>query len=245
MSMLPKISLPEIQLTIPSTKQQKKFRPFTVKEEKILLMAKEGDETDSILASSQVIRNCCLDPNFDVENLPTFDFEYLFIQLRARSIGGVIDVFFQPTKKTACQTCKKHHKVSINIDDIHIKEYPTHSNKIDLGNSIRLVMKYPTVKNISEIVKIQDKDSNNLDFSFDVIAECIAQISDSEKVYDLMDVPKEETIAFLESLTNDQFSKIAEFFVTMPVINHKVEWTCKECGEKYVHDIEGLQSFFG
>jgi len=238
---LPKINVPTFEMTIPSTEQKVKYRPFLVKEEKILLMAMEGkDKNEMALALKQTINNCCLD-DIDVDALAPFDLEYFFILLRAKSIGETIDLTYKCKNKKGKTACDNVINFTVNIDDVKVTKDPKHTSKIDLTNTIGITMKYPDLETIID----QNFDTDSVDDILEVIIECMESIYDENAVYKMKDTDKSETAEFLEGLTQDQFGKIKAFFDTMPKVKYKDTLICNKCKKDNEVEIEGMQNFFG
>ncbi len=228
---LPKIKHPTYNFTIPSTKKNVNVRPFTVQEEKILLMAKSSDKTEDIIASvKQIIRNCIIDP-VDVDQLATFDIEYLFVKLRSKSIGEVVDLVYKDPDT------EEEIKFKINLEDVEVKYDPDHSNKIMLNNDVGVVMKYPTLNDVKQ-VEMESDDENSI---LNVLINCIDKIFDDEKVYS--DFSKDELIDFIDNLPIESMNEIKKFFDTMPVLIHNVTLTNKN-GDTREITLKGLNSFF-
>jgi len=244
---LPKISVPQYTLKLPSTGEEIKYRPFLVKEEKILLIAMESEDEKEILdATKNVIQNCVFG-NINIDTLPIFDIEYLFLWLRAKSKGEVIEL------KYNCPDCKAEIPVSFNIEEITLKKGDGHTNKIELTEELGICLKYPDMNLQSKIDSIEeDKQINKL---FKSIILCVDYIYDQDKMYASKDYTEKEMEEFLESLNDTQFKKISNFFETMPKLKHEVELVCinkvkregkknASCGYKEKLVLEGLQSFF-
>lgn len=228
---LPALSSPEFITEIPSTKAKIKFRPFLVREEKILYMALEGgDSTEIQNATVKVLNDCILTPDVDVSNLATFDVEHLFLQLRGKSVGENIDIVLRHQDSD----CKETVNVSINLDDIKVIGEIS-DGKIMLTDDIGIKMKYPRA---GDITKLQTSEIN----IFNSIAYLVDFIYDKENVYN--DYSIEEIAEWLEQLNQKQFQLITDFMNNMPKLSHTVEWTCNVCGEKETIVLEGLQSFF-
>ena len=246
---LPTIAVPQYTLTVPSTEKEIKFRPFLVKEEKILLLAMEGEDQDQIIdATKEIIQNCVYG-DIDVNALPAFDLEYIFLQLRGKAKGEILEL------KYKCPKCKGEIPIAINLDDIKIVKLDKHTKTIQLTDELGVVMKYPDLKLQEYIGKIT-KDQSQIEGLFETVTHCIDYIFDKDNTYPTKDHTKKEVVDFLESLTDDQFQKIAKFFETMPALKHDVELHCKnkvkgkskakkECGYKEKMTLEGLGSFFG
>ena len=242
---LPRIAVPKYTLIIPSSGKEISYRPFLVKEEKILLIAMEsGEEKEMIGAVQNIIENCVYD-DLDVKNMPMFDIEYIFLQLRAKSKGEIVDLSFD------CGKCKKPITIQIDLTKIEIIKTEGHDIKIPLSDDIGIIMKYPSM----EIQNIINKEKSDVENVFSTITSCIGSIWDKESVYATKDHTKEELNDFLESLPDDSFSKIQKFFDTVPKLKHEFELKCTSkngkgknshiCGWKETKTLEGLGSFFG
>ena len=240
---LPTIAVPEYTLTLPSTGKEVKYRPFLVKEEKILLLAMESEKTEEILlATKTIIENCIFD-DLDVDEMPTFDMEYIFLQLRGKAKGEVIELQYK------CPTCKGEIPLNIPIDDIKVSKDENHTNDIKLTEDLGVIMKYPNMKLQMDIAN-NEEDKNEIENLFKTIILCIDYIYDKENTYPSKDHTKKEMNDFLESLTDTQFQKLAEFFSTAPALKHSIELHCKNkkakktCNYKETKVLEGLNSFF-
>lgn len=230
---LPALSSPEFITEIPSTKQKIKFRPFLVREEKILYMALEGKDNSEILnAVITVLSNCILTPNIDISKLATFDIEYLFLQLRGKSVGESIEIILRHTDSE----CKESVNVAVNLDDIKVQGEIS-DGKIMLTDDVGIKLKYPHAEDLTRIERVAE--GRNV---FDSIAYIVDYIYDKETVYN--DYSIEEISEWLEQLNQEQFNKIINFMNNMPKLSHTIEWTCNACGEKETIVLEGLQSFF-
>ena len=236
---LPKIATPTYELELPSTGETIQYRPFLVKEEKLLVIALESEDTKQITtAIKTVIKNCILTKNIKVETLPTFDIEYLFLNIRGKSVGEEIEVNIICPDDGETQV-----PVKINLDDIQVQKNEEHSNKIKLDNSIMMEMKYPS---LDQFIKnnFDFNDKNAMDQSFELIGSCIDKIFTEDEVWSTADVTKKELIEFLESMNSSQFKDIERFFETMPKLSHKVKVTNPKTEVESEVVIEGLASFF-
>lgn len=241
---LPKINVPMFTLVLPSTGQKLKFRPFCVKEEKVLLLAIESENEQEIaLALKQIINNCIQEP-LDVDDLATFDIEYIFLQLRAKSVGETVTITFTGREGADCAECKKSKEVQVRISDLEVKKDPKHTNIVRLTDSIGITMKYPTFEAIPRMADFRSKGGKVADGALDLIYACIENIFDSTTVNDIKDEPKEAVIQFIENLTKAQFAAVMEFFDTMPTLRHTLHLKCDTCGFKQDYVIEGIKSFF-
>ena len=247
---LPTIAVPEYTLTIPSTKKEVKYRPFLVKEEKILLLAMESEKTEEIITATKTIIENCVYGDFDVNEMPTFDIEYIFLQLRAKAKGEVLDL------KYKCPKCELEIPININIDDIKvITNDKEHTKDIKLTEELGVMMKYPNLSLQTKIAKTSS-DKPEIEGLFETMTACIDYIYDKETTYPAKDHTEKEMTDFLESLTDTQFQKLSKFFETAPALRHNIELHCKnkgkvpkgekkkECGYKEKITLEGLNSFF-
>jgi hypothetical protein len=238
---LPKISTPTYELELPSTGQNIKYRPFLVREEKLLVLALESEDTKEITtAIKTVIKNCIQTRGVKVEALPTFDIEYLFLNIRGKSVGEVIEVnLICPDDNDT--TVKKE----IAIDEIEIKRNDEHTNQIKIDDNLMMEMKYPSLEQFIKSNFDFSANTNNMDQSFDLIVSCIDKIYNSEEVWASSDVTKKELVDFLEQMNSTQFKQIEKFFETMPKLHYST--TIKNPNTKVESEIvlEGLSSFFG
>ena len=238
---LPMMSTPTYNLVIPSTGEKVRYRPFLVKEEKALLIAQQSEETEVMVESlKQVIGGCVLD-KINVDELATFDIEYIFTQIRAKSVGEVVELLFPCDEDHGEDQDKAKLKISIDISNLEVEFPEGHSKKIDLFGDVGVVMKYPS---FSVMSKLENLDITNVDNIFDVIASCVDIIYQGEEIYYAKEQSKEELLDFLYNLTNDQFVKLQQFFAKMPKISKKVEYNCPLCGKHHSVTLEGMQSFF-
>ena len=237
---LPTISTPTYELVLPSSNRKIKFRPFLVKEEKILILAMESQDTKQIAnAVKNVISHCILTKGIKVEKLSTFDIEYLFLNIRGKSVGEQIEVMV---------TCPDDEKtqvpMSINIDSIKVQKDDDHSIDIKLDDVYTLRMKYPS---LTEFIKnnFSAIDEMSVDDTFDLIASCIDQVYSEEESWASEECTKKELTTFVESLNSNQFKKVEKFFETMPKLSHTVKVTNPNTNVESEIKIEGLQNFFG
>jgi hypothetical protein len=236
---LPKIITPTYKLELPSTGETIKFRPFLVKEEKLLVIALESEDTKQITnAIKTVIKNCIETKGIKVETLPTFDIEYLFLNIRAKSVGEEIEVnLICPDDEETTVSVK------INVDDIKVQTNDNHTNKIKLDDHLMMQMKYPSldqfIKNNFDL-----SDNSAINQSFELVASCIDTIYNNEEVWAAADVSKKELMEFLDQMNTSQFKQVEKFFETMPKLSHTVK--VKNPNTEVENDIllEGLSSFF-
>ena len=236
---LPKLNVPVYEAILPSTEKVIKYRPFLVKEEKLLFTAQESGEEAVLPAVKQIIKNC-VQGELDVDNMPLFDIEYLFLRLRAKSVGEEITIGLKPwgCPQNDGELCKFTTEVSVNLEEIKCVKDKTHTSKIMLDNKIGIMMKYP------DISQLNTKGSEN-EMGFEVIKKCINMIFTEEATHERDSFTDKELDDFIDSLNTKQMEKIKNFFDTMPVLKHTVKYTCKTCDEEKETTLQGLQSFFG
>ena len=239
---LPKIATPSYELELPSTGKTIEYRPFLVKEEKLLVIALESQDTKQITnAIKAVIRSCVLTKSVKVENLPTFDIEFLFLNIRGKSVGEDIDV------KIICPDDEETEvTINVNLDDIKVQKSEGHSKQIKLDKDLMMELKYPS---LNEFVKSNfdpnDTDRSAMDQSFDLISTCIDKIYNEDEVWAASDCTKKEIKDFLESMNSSQFKQIETFFDTMPKLSHSIKVTNPKTKVESDVVLEGLASFFG
>ena len=236
---LPKIATPTYELELPSTGKTIQYRPFLVKEEKLLVIALESDSTKQITtAIKSVIKNCVLTKGVKIEDLPTFDIEYLFLNIRGKSVGEDIEV------NIVCPDDDETNvTVNVNLDDIQVIKSDDHTDKIKLDDKIMMQMKYPSldqfIKNNFDI-----SDKNVMDQSFELIASCVDKIFTEDEVWTTSDCTKKEMNDFLEQMNSSQFKEIEAFFQTMPKLSHTIKVTNPNTKVESDVVLEGLASFF-
>jgi hypothetical protein len=230
---LPKIDLPIMELTLPSTGEKIKYRPFTVKEEKILLVGQQSDDPEmEILSSKQVINNCLIDKN--VDDLAIFDLEYILLYLRARSVNNVISFTIKDSDTD------EDVPLELDIDNITIVTKEEHSKEIAISDDYKLFLRYPTINEFLQLVTA-DKEDPLVDYI--MLISCIDYIASDDEVHYFKDYSEEQINEFMESLSGDVVRKITEFFSTMPRLRHEMKYTNSEGTEK-TFVIEGMRSFF-
>jgi hypothetical protein len=236
---LPKISTPTYELELPSTGQTIKYRPFLVREEKLLVLALESEDTKQITtAIKTVIKNCIETKGIKVESLPTFDIEYLFLNIRGKSVGEEIEV------NIICPDDEETTvPVKIDVDSIQVQKNPEHNNKIKLDDSIMMEMKYPS---LNQFIKsnFDFTADNTMDQSFELIASCIDKIYTEDEVWASGDVTKKELTEFLDQMNSSQFKEIEKFFETMPKLSHTIKVKNPNTEVESEVTLEGLSSFF-
>ena len=237
---LPKIATPTYELELPSTGKTIKYRPFLVKEEKVLVIALESEDTKQITnAIKAVLKNCVLTKGIKVETLPTFDIEYLFLNIRGKSVGEELEV------NIVCpDDGETNVPVFIDLDSIQVEKDDDHTNQIKLDDDLMMEMKYPSLE---QFIKnnFDFEEGNQMDQSFELIATCIDKIYNEDEVWATADCTKKEVKEFLESMNSSQFKEIEKFFESMPKLKHTIEITNPKTKVKSEVVLEGLASFFG
>lgn len=230
---LPKIDLPLYQCELPSTGKKIKYRPFTVKEEKILLTAQESKESAQIiLAIKQILSNCLQD--VDVSQLSVFDIEYMLIQLRSRSVDNMTE--FEVTDPETDEKVK----LELNLSDVKVSRHKDHDNKIKISDEYTLFLRYPT---IDQFEALMDKEEQTAEDSYDMLISCLDKLASKDEVYKFSDFSKKEVNEFAESLHSDTIKSIKTFFDTMPKVRHEIPYTNSK-GNKKTFVLEGTQTFF-
>ena len=237
---LPKIATPTYELVLPSTDQTIQYRPFLVKEEKLLVLALESEDNKQITtAIKSVLKNCVQTKGIKVEQLPTFDIEFLFLNIRGKSVGEELEVnIVCPDDGTTQVT------VDINLDDIQVQKNEEHNKQIKLDDNLMMEMKYPS---LDQFIKnnFDFNEKNQMDQSFQLIASCIDKIYTEEEVWATADCTKKEVNDFLEQMNSGQFKLIETFFETMPKLSHTIQVTNPKTKVESDVVLEGLASFFG
>lgn len=240
---LPRPSVPNYTLILPSTDKEIKYRPFLVKEEKVLLIALESQDSKQITnAVKSVLKECILTKGIKVEELPTFDIEYLFLNVRGKSVGESIDLIV---------TCNDDGNetevpVTVYIDEIKVQKDPEHSRDIQLDDNLTMRMKYPS---LDEFVRSNfnfnlEKTSSNIDKSFEIIASCIDMVYSKDESWSASDCTKKELLEFIDGLDTQQFKNIEKFFQTMPKLSHTIKVENPKTKVENEVTLEGLSSFF-
>lgn len=236
MNPLPTLATPKYELTLPSTGKKLKYRPFLVKEEKILLLAMESGESKAMANAIRDIIKECVSDTVNVDNLPLFDVEYIFLQLRAKSVGEIAEPFL------SCPSCSEGTKVKLNLSKIKVSKDESHDCKIKLTDEIGVIMSYPQLK-LSEEFDVAQIDSDSA-LAFDVIIRCIDKVWDGEEIYDAKDTGIDAIREFVDNMSQGQFAKIANFFETMPQLKHDIDFICPFCEKESKLTLRGLTDFF-
>ena len=232
--MLPKISYPLFDVTIPSSGKKIKMRPFLVKEEKILLTAQStGEQRETILAIKQVVNNCIVDADVNVDKLATFDLEYLFVKLRARSVNNLIDVTYDDPED------EKQYKIQIDLDKVEIRNDERHSSKVKINDDLGIMLRYPK----TDMLQGLETAETEVDLYFEVIKYCIDSVYDAENVYSASDTSQEDMDEFITSLDVSTFKQIQLFLETMPKLYYEASYTNSLGTERKVI-LQNLNDFF-
>ena len=237
---LPKLNVPVYEAVLPSTEKVIKYRPFLVKEEKILLTAMEdGNDKTIANAINQIIKNC-VQGKLNIKDLPTFDIEYLFLRLRAKSVGEKVTLGLKPwgCPNNNGELCENASQVEVDLEEVKVIKDEKHSSKIMLDDKIGVMMKYPDISVI-------DRKGSDSETGMKVIKNCITMIFTEDETHEKGSFTDKELDEFIDSLNTEQFSKIRTFFETMPVLKYTAKYKCETCGEEKETTIQGLNSFFG
>ena len=242
---LPKVSTPTYELIVPSTGEKVSYRPFLVKEEKTLLMAAEDQNISTITKAMRDIISTCTEGEVDLKNLAPYDIEYIFLQLRGKSIGDVINLNLKKPESIECEEpeCPGSTEVRIDIDDIKIDTSSIIDSKIELTEDIGIKLGFPQLDSVQ---KYTTKGGGMTpDGVFKMINDCIEYIWEGKEIYKAKDSTQKELNDFIESLNTEQFNKIRNFFESMPRLRHEITWTCSKCDKSAPLLLEGIDSFFG
>ena len=241
---LPKLNIITHTLSLPSTGKELTYRPFLVKEEKMLMMAMESGENKDMVRALRDIMVSCLEDDIDIDNLPMFDVEYIFLKLRSSSVGEMTPI----TYSLDDDICKKNknancsYSVEVNLNDIKVEKQKDHIDLINLTDDIKIKMKYPKMATSADIVGLEGEAL--LERTFEMIGDCIEYIMEGEEMHTPTDYTKKEMSEFLNSLSSNQFRTIQAFFDTMPKLRKEVTAKCTVCGKENTRVLEGLADFF-
>ena len=232
---LPRMNAVTHKLKLPSTGEEVKYRPFVVKEQKILMIANESEDEDQIQQAIGDAITACTFEKVDPWVIPSFDVEYLFINMRAKSVGNTVDVVV---------TCPDDNEttvpVKVDLSKVNVEMHVGHTNEISLTDDIKLIMRYPNIKDVAAA----SKEGSDTEIMFEMIKKCIHQVIQGDEIYQDVDMASEDLDGFIESLTNDQFDKISDFFNTMPKISHAIKVKNPKTGKTGEVILEGMNSFF-
>lgn len=232
---LPTLNTPKFNLEIPSSKKKIEFRPYLVKEEKILLIAQESKDPKAVISAIQELIESCTFGKIKVSELTMFDMEYIFLKIRAKSVGEVVKL------KSKCPDDDHENDFEVNLDELTV-EFPKTSPKIPLGDKIGIVMKYPSFEDVKNISKIKEEDKIKILNS--TIISCIDYIYDADSVYKASDSSQKDLETFIDSLSSKQFQDIQNYISNIPKVKYSTTVKCSKCGKTYDVVLEGIQSFF-
>ena len=233
---LPRIDSPKYELKVPSSGETVEYRPYLVKEEKILMMAMETKDQQQMIRALRDVIAGCTEGKIQADSLAMFDLEYVFLKIRGKSVGETTKVGLK------CSSCDHKNEVEINIDEVEVQGEVKKSAKVALTDTVGVVLKYPTVKGIQR--QLGKQDNNDREVTMAAVASAIESIYDAENVYPTEDEKAEDVVNFLDSLTSSQFKKISEYFEDMPRLRHEVKFNCASCKAKNTQTLEGLTNFF-
>jgi len=232
---LPKIEVPNHKINIFSTTENITYRPFLVKEEKILLTALAGENNEEIIqAIRQIVQNCIIKPEINVEILPMFDLEYLFVNLRSKSVGSISEIGLE------CNNCGEENRFEINLEEIELKRDPSHTQEIELvESSVGVIMKYPTIELINNA-----SEEGGVEELYSLISNCIDIVYTPDEEHNMNDYTEEERTSFFESLTQEHFLKLQNFFNTIPYTHYNLDYNCQHCEHQEDMELRGINNFF-
>ncbi len=238
---LPKLDVPTYEIELPVSKKKVRYRPFLVKEQRNLLMAIESDESQAIQQSIRdILYNCTLTENIEIEKLPVIDIEYYFINLRAKSVGEIVEARYRCNNEVNGTECGNIMEENINLLDMKVQHPVVVSPEIQLTEKITIKLKYPEFSIVEDSLKYD----NINEVTFNMIAKSIEYIYDGEQFYYAHESQPGEMLAFVEGMNQEQFTKVENFFNNLPKLKEVVDITCSKCGYQHHIEVEGLESFF-
>jgi len=236
---LPKLNTPTYELTIPSTGKTVTYRPYLVKEEKILMLALEsGDERQMIRAIRDVI-SACTNDEIDMNRIAMSDMEYIFTQLRSKSVGETVQIGMK------CSECEASNETELNLENVRVSSPEDISDTIELTDTIGVKMKYPSVDKVLKSTSNNDENVSTVDRIFDLLIDCIDSIYSGDEMFDASTQPRKEITEFIDSLNAEQFTRVRRFVENIPTAQIEVSFKCKECGHNNDTVLRGLANFFG
>jgi len=239
--MLPKLDAPTYRIELPLSKMKIEFRPFYVKEQRNLLMAVESGDSETIQKSvHDILSNCTITSNVNIDSLPIVDVEYYFINLRARSVSEIVETRYRCNNEVDGKKCNGIMEKDINLLDVKVEKDSIIDPLIQLTDTISIKLRYPDFSYVGDSLKYDNVN----ELTFNMIAKSIEYIYDGEQYYYTKEVPMQETVEFVEQLSQSQFEKIEAFFSSLPKLQQSIEMDCKKCGYHHKIDVEGLESFF-
>jgi hypothetical protein len=233
----PKKSAPVYTTKIPSSGETIKFHPFLVEDEKALLIAQESEDLDVMIDTILDVISRCVLSTIDTDKLAIFDIEFIFLQIRAKSVGETAELIFSCDD---CVTPTSKVKISFNLENINVEKNPKHTKRIPLFDDVGVMMKYPAYKSL----KLLDSNLKDTEMEFDLVIDSVDYIFDKEEIHHVSDYSREEIVQFFNELTKENFNKVYEFFETMPQMVQRVKYKCPDCGKAHNKIIEGIEYFF-
>jgi|2_EtaG_2_1085320.scaffolds.fasta_scaffold03563_4 hypothetical protein len=238
---LPKLDVPTYEMELLSTGETIEYRPFLVKEEKILFMALEGgDNTEMGSAMNQILTNC-VTGDINIDELPLFELEHILLRIRSKSVSDQANVVYSCQEEHEGRSCENPVELNIDLKEVNLEESENHSNEIFLTENIGILMKYPKLDLMNMNIDIENQNTDDM---FRIIEDCVDCVFDSENTYDMNDYSAKEKTEFFDSLTQEQFTSIRDFFDTIPKLRFRDDYTCSKCGYKGEFILEGLENFF-
>lgn len=232
---LPKLDSPRYEMKVPSTGKKAVYRPYLVKEEKVLMLAMESNDNKQMIRALKDVITSCTEGTIDSESLTMFDLEYVFMQLRSKSVGETTEA------RISCKSCEEKNSLNIDLAKIRVDVPKESERKIKLTDNVGIIMKYPTV---NDIMDVELTDDASVDKMFDLIEKCIGAIFSGDEIFDAKDQSKAELKEFIESLNSEQFNKIKAFVENMPAAKVDIEFDCIKCKEHNKIEVKGLANFF-
>ena len=232
---LPKQDTPVFKLTLPVSQQEVSFRPFLVKEQKHLFLAREGKDSKEIFNAITGLLSSVTEEKVDGADLPMADLEYLFLQIRCKSVGETTKVVLDCN----AEDCEETHIEDIDLSTVSVNTKNLPDNKIQISDELMIELKYPTTKLISDVAELDESEAVK-----PILRDCMVRIFDEEEIYELKDFPDREIDNFIENMTIQQFEKVMTFFNAVPALQKRVEWECKKCENENLFILQGLQNFF-
>jgi hypothetical protein len=232
---LPKLDAPRYELKVPSTGKKATYRPYLVKEEKVLMLALESNDESQMIRAMKDVITACTDGSVDVEKMTMFDLEYIFMQLRGKSVGEKTNIAVK------CKSCETKNDVLVNLDKVKIDVPKESARKIALTNTIGVTMKYPSV---NDVMAIQTSEDTEVEKLFNLIGACIDSVYSGGEIFDAETQSKQEVRDFIESLNSEQFNKVKDFIQAMPTASITVDFTCSNCSTHNNVEVKGLANFF-
>lgn len=229
------LNTPKYEIELPISKKTVTYRPYLVKEEKLLMMALESKDQKHIIKTIQDVIGACTFGELNIKSLPTSELELLFLKLRAKSVGETSTVGYE------CKECSTKNDVVINLNDIEIKFGQKVNPKVMITDTVGVTLKYPTS---DDIAKTMTSESSDVKSTFNIIIACVESIFDTENVYQAKDMERKDIEDFIDSLSSQQFENIQEFFMSIPKLSKEISFKCEKCGTDNKFNVEGLQSFF-